>query len=552
MGDTESDLAASENEILRLRAEVSQIEERFLSFLDSELESIFCYEPDAPVPMSLPAVKVAELFTDSRLVVANPTFARLRNEPDVKNLIGGRMKDLARESLPRIVGLITQLIENGNARKGAEVRQTLPDGSIRYAMSNAHLVSAGGAYTRLWVILRDITEQKRLQAEHDALQIQFRQSQRMESLGLLAGGIAHDFNNLLVVIENCSQFAREDMERNPNEARTSLRHIEDASARAAALVRSLMAFARPRSGAMKAVFIDAFVVDLTALLRRLIPSRIAVHTFLDAGQAVQADVAQLEQVLVNLVINAVDAIDDIGEITVRTTKAVPTALQRSSYPWLRGDSFVRLSVTDSGRGILPEVRARLFEPFFTTKAEGKGNGLGLSVVWGAVKSHGGFVDVQSATAQGHGTEFCVYLPSFEDRTATPAPSVARTDWGGQETVLLADDHELVRDVTKALLERSGYRVLAASDGQEAISVFAANADAIDVVILDAIMPNVSGFVAYQRIREIKPKVAILVASGHTSDLFPADWLATTKPRMLSKPFRSEELLQALRALLDET
>ncbi|MDX2022946.1 MAG: response regulator [Deltaproteobacteria bacterium] len=537
-------------EVQSLRAEIRQIEDRFTSFIDSESESIFCYEPDMPIPVTLPAREVAQWFLNSKLAVANKTFARLRNEVDPQVFIGRPMRELARENLDRVASLIEQLIESANKRQGAEVKQMQPDGSIRYALSNAHLVQSNGCYTRLWVILRDITEQKRLQAEHEALQIQLRQAQRMESLGLLAGGIAHDFNNLLVVIENCAQFAGDDMESNPAEARESLRQIEDASARAAALVRSLMAFARPSVGAMRTVYLDSLVLDLTAMLRRLIPARISLTTRLLSSNAIKADVVQIEQVMVNLVINAVDAIDDVGEITIGTSNLDPSPRQRALYPWVQEGPFVRLCVTDNGRGIAPDVRTRLFEPFFTTKPEGKGNGLGLSVVWGAVKRHGGFVDIETGE-DAQGTRFCVFLPQAPDRgvQTTPVPLFADAPLGS-ETILVADDHELVRNVTKDVLERAGYKVILALDGEDAIRTFSEKQAVIDAVILDAIMPKVSGFVAHEQIRQMRPNVPIMVASGHTRDVFPEDWPFREGSTLLSKPFRSEELLRALRALLD--
>ena|GEM_PF-5915490 len=546
------DVRDERESIDKLRAELKQVEIRFASFIDSESESIFCYEPDAPVPVSLPAHQVATLFTESRLVVANPTFARMRGETDPRVFYGRSMAELARETLPRIVGLIQHLIQGDNKRDGVEVRQAQPDGSVRYAMSNAHLVQLDGHYTRLWVILRDITEQKRLQAEHEALQLQFRQSQRMESLGLLAGGIAHDFNNLLVVIENCAQFAGEDMERNPTEARTSLRHMKDASTKAAALVRSLMAFARPKTGVAKPLLIDDLITELLTLLRRLIPGRIELNSQLHSGAAMEADPGQLEQVLVNLVINAVDAIADTGEITLTTRICTLNELQRAAHPWVQHNDFVNISVCDTGPGVTPEVSSRIFEPFFTTKTEAKGSGLGLSVVWGAVKLHGGFVEVTDRNDKNSGACFQVFLPRSSGVVQpTKAPNPVGEVWLGTETILVADDHELVLGVTKSLLERAGYRVLVARDGQEALDVFEANKDSINLVLLDAIMPKITGFTAYQKIQAAKPGVGIIVASGHTSDVFPEEWLQATKPVMLSKPFRSEELLKSIRSVLSQ-
>jgi CheY-like chemotaxis protein len=313
-----------------------------------------------------------------------------------------------------------------------------------------------------------------------------------------------------------------------------------------------MAFSRPKTGAAKPLMIDNVIVDLSSLLRRLIPSRIKLNSQLTSGAAVKADAGQLEQVIVNLVINAVDAMSDTGEISICTRVCSLNEIQRAAHPWALGNQFVNMQICDTGPGITPEVSTRIFEPFFTTKSEGKGSGLGLSVVWGIVKLHGGFVEVTNRVDAASGACFQVYLPVSTDGVLqNKAATLSGEVWLGTETILLADDHELVRDVTKTLLERAGYRVLLASDGQEALDVFAANKHTIDLVVLDAIMPKVTGFTAYQKIQEAKPGVGIIVASGHTSDVFPEDWLQETKPVMLSKPFRSEDLLKCIRGVLNK-
>ncbi len=539
-------------ELARIREELAHTEDRFTSFLESETEAIFCYEPSEGIPVTLSPSEIATRFLEAKLVICNRLYAKARGAERPSDLFGRGMRELARENIDRVRQLIETLIVEGNQHDGVEIKQLQPDGSLRYALARAHLVNQGGFAKRLWVILKDITEQKQLKAERETLELQLRQAQRMESLGLLAGGIAHDFNNLLVVIENCANLAMDDMQSDPAEARESLRQIAAASERAAELTRSLLAFTRRTTGALKPMNVDSLVRDLVSLLRRLVPARVQLETRFNSPTVVaRVDRGQVEQVLVNLVINAVDAIADVGTITLATNEVDLTPLQRSAYPWVLATTYHRLSVSDTGVGISPDIRARIFEPFFTTKTDGKGTGLGLAVVWGCAKQHGGFVEVETAT-ESAGTRFCVYLPSCElaATAATPLHDSLPAR-GGNETVLLIEDHDLVREVSRSVMQRAGYKVLVACDGAEALKVFANHKDDIAVVILDAVMPVVNGYAVFQQISAQRPAMPIIVASGYSGEVFPASFFFEANRILLPKPYMGEQLLLKLRQVLGQ-
>jgi PAS domain S-box-containing protein len=546
-----------------LEIALSEVEERFSSFIESSVESVFCYELPHGVPADHPPADIAEAFMDARLVVCNGMYARTRGSAEPRQLYGRLMPDLARESLSRIKELIVILIKQGNLIDGMEVSQQMPDGKVRYALAKAQLVVRDGRVRRLWGILRDITAQKESERQRQILEDRLAQSQKMESIGLLAGGIAHDFNNLLLVIGAGARMAIEDMRRDPAAADQHLGQVVAAAQRATELTQGLLAFSKGHAVKREPLRLEKAVEDLTSLLRRLIPERISLQyqPAQDQGQhgsddlVIEADRSQLDQLLLNVCLNARDAIADVGVIVIATQKRELSEGDVRGISWMQPGTYVEITIADSGCGIPAELRDRVFEPFFTTKDPGTGTGLGLAIAYTIVKKHGGLIRAEARTHGIHevsGTNIRIWLP-LSNRLPRPevrgeVASTARR--GGGETVLVAEDHEMVAALVKTLLERAGYCVLHAPDGEVALSLFERHENAIDLVILDAVMPRVSGEAVYRAIADRRPDIPILVASGYTRGTFSSEILAARDIDFIPKPFDSALLLRKVREALE--
>ena len=420
----------------------------------------------------------------------------------------------------------------------AEYRIVRPDGSVRTIWGDGQVVhdDSGRPYKVIGAI-QDVTERR-------VLEEQLRQSQRMESIGRLAGGIAHDFNNLLQVILGNADIAMRDPTK-----QTALIEIKMAAQRAAELTRQLLAFGRRQPFAPTDLDLNELVAELTPLLRRMLGERVRVD--FQAGDelfAVSADRGQLEQVLINLCINARDAMPDGGQISIRTHTVEPDERFRIRRPWATAARYAALDVTDGGAGMEPEVRARAFEPFFTTKDAGAGTGLGLAVVYGIVQQHRGEIELESAP--GGGTSVHVYLPAV-DRTAKPSvrPPEGLAP-GGSETLLVVEDEVMVQKLVVNVLKGAGYRVLAATDGKEALALFERDLPRIALVLVDMVMPGMSGRELERRARALRPDIRVLYTTGYASD--PAEIAEIGGERVLYKPYDRNVLLREIRSMLDET
>ncbi|PYO27333.1 MAG: hybrid sensor histidine kinase/response regulator [Gemmatimonadetes bacterium] len=389
--------------------------------------------------------------------------------------------------------------------------------------------------------VRDVTDQRRLQQ-------QVLQSQKMEAVGRLAGGIAHDFNNLLTVITSYSDLLLEDLA--PGDAkRDDLEQVRKAADGAAALTRQLLAFSRQQAVEPRVVSLNTVVEGLQKILRRVIGEDIELTTTLapDLG-AVRADVGQLEQVLMNLAVNARDAMPTGGRLTVETANVEhdPDYAREREAAAVR--QFAMLAVSDTGCGMDEATKARIFEPFFTTKEPGKGTGLGLATVYGIVKQAGGFIWVYSEPGQG--TSFKIYLPEV-DATAerTTAVAGARAP-RGTETVLLVEDAAAVRAVTKQVLERQGYVVLEAPDGEAALRLAQQHRGPIHLLLTDVVLPRVSGRELAERLTQVRPDMKVLYASGYTDDSVVRHGILELGTAYLQKPFSPESLARKVRNVLD--
>ncbi|MBY0228565.1 MAG: response regulator, partial [Gemmataceae bacterium] len=391
------------------------------------------------------------------------------------------------------------------------------------------------------LIARDLTERQ-------GLEEQIRQSQKMEAVGKLAGGIAHDFNNLLTVINGYMAIL---VERTAADApmRGQMEEVRKAGERAATLTRQLLAFSRKQMLAPQPVDLNALVADMDKMLRRLIGEDIRLSADLAPSlRTVKADPGQLEQVVVNLAVNARDAMPQGGRLALSTSDVFLDAEAVKATPEVRPGPYVLLSVSDTGCGMPPEVAARAFEPFFTTKPVGKGTGLGLSTVYGIVKQSGGHIEIDSSP--GAGTTFRVYLPPLEQAAEAPAPVIVPTVRGGKETVLVVEDEEGVRRLAREILRQKGYTVLEACDGIQALAACDRHPGRIDLVLTDAVMPNMGGGTLARKLRVLRPEAKILFMSGFTDSALIRHGVASGEVDCLLKPFGPDGLAKAVRAVLD--
>jgi two-component system, cell cycle sensor histidine kinase and response regulator CckA len=395
--------------------------------------------------------------------------------------------------------------------------------------------------------LKDQAIQHLLQAQaaRQRLENRLQQAERLESLGRLAGGVAHDFNNLLAVILNCADFVAEANVGN-DAVRADIDHIRHAAERAARLTRQLLIFGRREQAKLEALDLNLITADLQDLLARSIGENIKLIVDPGAGlPAVRADRSQLEQVLVNLAVNARDAMPDGGTLTIETSLVQLDDEFARLNPGARPGCHVALSVSDTGVGMGPDVVGRIFEPFFTTKPPGKGTGLGLATVHGIVIAAGGSLTVESA--QGVGTTIRAFFPSADETAQAPAaPIAASAHRGGGRTILIVEDEPAVLEVTARILRRNGYQVQATASGSQALAL-AAEHD-IDLLLTDQVMPEISGPELADLIRRIRPETAVLYMSGYSQDISGAR-RASAADLLVRKPFTEQTLLDGIQAAL---
>jgi PAS domain S-box-containing protein len=390
-------------------------------------------------------------------------------------------------------------------------------------------------------ISRDITERQRLEE-------QLRQAHKMEAMGQLAGGVAHDFNNLLTVILGYSELLLGILEGHAT-AHGLVEQVKKAGDRAAALTRRLLAFSRRQVLAPRPLDLNAIVTDLGKMLQRLIGEDIVLETRLDLElPPVKADAGQIEQILMNLAVNARDAMPRGGRLTITTLSQVVEACDSTGHPEVEPGRYAVLGVCDTGCGMDAETRKHLFEPFFTTKGVGKGTGLGLAMVHGIVKQSGGFIEVHSSP--GAGAAFRIFLPeSRTEGSAGPGPVSAAPPAAAPATVLVAEDEEQVRGLVRAVLEQHGYTVLEAADGQEALRVCEGHDQPIDLLITDILMPEMNGRDLARRMTELRPDVRVLYISGYSGSVIVRQGLLEAGAAYLQKPFAPEALVCLVREVL---
>jgi len=382
------------------------------------------------------------------------------------------------------------------------------------------------------------------------LEEQFRQAQKMEAIGRLAGGVAHDFNNLLTVISACSETLLMDAPAE-GEIRELLTEIKIAGQRAATLTRQLLAFSRKQVLEPKVLDLNEVVTDCDKMLKRLVGEDVDLVAVLDLALGkVKSDPGQLEQVLMNLVVNARDAMPQGGKLTIDTSNSVLDSTYCRAHTEVKPGRYILLAVSDTGCGMDEKTQACIFEPFYTTKSVGKGTGLGLAMVYGFIKQSGGHICVYSEV--GLGSTFKMYLPEVG---AVPSsgelPADNETMPGGDETILLAEDDSAVRAHTRRVLERCGYTVLEAAQGAEALRLAETETGPLHLLVSDVVMPEMGGRRLVERVLALKPGIKVLCLSGYTADAVVRHGVLESEIAFLQKPFTPSVLARKVREVLDK-
>jgi len=475
-----------------------------------------------------------------RILQANPALVRMlgyASEEEVLNL--DMANDVYRRPAEREGAMAWT--RTRDSAEGIELEFRRKEGSAFSVRCDIHIVrDAHGQPEFLESFIEDVTERR-------DLEVQLRQRQKMEAIGLLAGGVAHDFNNLLGVISGYAELVGEQVAPGSGTF-ASVEQIRKAADRAAALTRQLLAFSRQQVLETKILDINFIVEEMSKMLPRLLGEDIELRSRLSPGiGAVKADQGQIEQVIMNLAVNARDAMPGGGRLVISTEQILmdsDLALKRS--PMLPG-SYVLLSVSDTGTGMDTQTQAHIFEPFFTTKERGRGTGLGLATVYGFVKQIGGYVWVESAP--GAGSTFSIYLPVTEEMLRKGTPLAAAAASGrGTGTILLVEDEESLRSLTRSVLEQNGYTVLEAGNGPEAVEVAQAAGRPIDVLLTDMVMPGMNGRAVAERVSRLYPEIKVVYMSGYTG--FSSRESASFNAVIIAKPFTRAVLLQKIREALE--
>ncbi|HEX7049285.1 MAG TPA: PAS domain S-box protein [Longimicrobiales bacterium] len=479
-----------------------------------------------------------------RVLRANSEFTRLFGYP-LEEVVGRDINDLIVPAHLRDEALAYTERVSGGEQLNVETVRCRKDGTSIEVSILGTPIEVPGEPQRVYAIYRDITERKHLEE-------QLRQAQKMEAVGRLAGGIAHDFNNLLTAIIGHAQILLDEMAADAP-VWSDLDEIRKSAERAAGLTRQLLAFSRKQMLRPRVVDLNALISEVQKMLRRLIGEDVELATMLDPELgAVRADPSQLEQVLLNLAVNARDAMPAGGRLVIETRNVELDETYVRRHGYVQAGPYVLLAVSDTGTGMDADTLAHVFEPFFTTKEQGKGTGLGLSTVYGIVKQSGGHIWVYSEV--DHGTTFKIYLPRVEETAgaaATDIPDAPQMELlGGGETVLLVEDEDAVRSLAQRILRKSGYQVLGARTGSEALEVCERHWGPIHLMLTDVVMPEMGGRELAERLAALRPEMKMLFMSGYTEDDVLRRGVLDAGAAFLEKPFTPEALVRKVRALLE--
>jgi two-component system cell cycle sensor histidine kinase/response regulator CckA len=507
---------------------------------------------DAPSPDRHADTHAGELFQDAPmgvgladaagwLVEANPALARFFGQGDA--LAGSAITDLLDAGERGAVLALIGRAASGETGLGAvEVRgpQSATGEPRMGELFAAPMIGAMSGHAVLYLV--DVTEQK-------SLETKFAQSQKLQAVGQLAGGVAHDFNNLLTVIIGNCEFL---LMRHPagDSSFKEINEVHQNALRAANLVGQLLAFSRKQTMQPKQLALGDVVGELAQMLRRLVGEGITLDVEHDSDLwPVHADEAQLSNAIINLVVNARDAMPTGGAIVIKAVNQTMDRARALGTAIMPAGDYVRIAVTDTGTGMSKEVQSKIFDPFFTTKPIGQGTGLGLATVYGIVKQTGGFITVDSEL--GKGTCFCIYLPRHQGEVLQQGEAVAPAprDVTGQDTILLVEDEEAVRSFAARALRMRGYHVLEAGGGEEALEMVKDEDVSIDLIITDVVMPNMDGPALVRRVKELKPGLAVIFMSGYAEEAFRKADQSSEDIHFLPKPFGLKQLAAKVKDVL---
>ncbi len=526
------ELAASANHMLELR----RAAEAALRESEERLQLLFAYAADA--------MYVSDL--SGRLIQVNQQACETTGYTEAELLTMNVTDVDAAKSDPEALQAYFATLSPGRTARLSSRHRHKNGTTFPVEITVALLDTPGGPY--VFGIARDVSERRRAEEERLQLEAQLQQAQKMEAVGKLTGGLAHDFNNLLQVINAGTDIALSDLEPE-HPVRPLLVEVAQAGDRAANLVRQLLVFSRRQIMRPEVLEMNAVVEEVLRLIQRILGEHIRLEWMPGAVPCiVSADRGMVEQSLMNLCVNARDAMAEGGVLHVETG---PAELDRAfcmENPWAEPGRYVRLTVRDSGCGMDAETVGRIYEPFFSTKSAGKGTGLGLSTVYGIVKQHRGLICATSSP--GCGATFDLYWPQCEENALPIAPIPAPECRGGSETILMAEDDEMVRSLSQRILVGNGYTVLVAEDGEQALRLFDEHRDSIDLVILDVVMPKLGGREAYEQMRARRPGLRVLFASGYSETAIHKDFKLEGGLQLLQKPYTRDPFLRAVRAVLD--
>ncbi len=513
----------------RKRAEeaLRRTEEKYRGIFENAVEGIYQTTPDG------------------RYISANPALARMLGFDSSEELISTRADIRNQEYVhPELHAEFKRLMEEHGVVQNFEYQAYRKDGKAIWVSENAHAVrDAEGRILYFEGAAQDITQRRELEQ-------QLRQMQRIEGIGRLAGGVAHDFNNILMAISSYAELLHGQLSEK-DAGRRYLDEIAKSIDRAASLTQGLLAFSRKQVLSPKVLDLNALIAEQIKMLKRLIPENIELK-FIPGGALgrVKVDPGQVEQIVMNLVINARDAMPSGGGVLIETDNAQLDQADCGLQSPAQTGNYVMLAVSDSGCGMDTETKSHIFEPFFTTKEQGKGTGLGLAIVFGIVKQSAGYIFVQSEP--GHGATFKIYLPRVEDAIQSDDSETCGVSFSGNETILLVEDEAAVRESAAEYLVENGYTVLKASRGSEALEMAEEHRQPIHLLLTDLVMPHMSGRELSERIAHIHPETKVVFMSGYSNNLLSNQQVLDPKQVLLQKPFRLTALGRRIRETLSHT
>ena len=515
--------------------------EQALKESEDKYKQLFDYAPSAIYEID---------FQQNRVVAANEVAHEYLGYSREELLAMSPAELLSEQSQELLARRIQQMDEGMELPLQDEFEVIGKNGLKFWILTNIRFSYENGMIKSGSIVAHDITELKKAEQEKEELRSQLMQAKKLEAVGTLAGGIAHDFNNLLQAINGYTQVLLMD-KTEENSDYLNLKAIQAAGNRAADLVKQLLLFSRRADSERKSVELNQEVLQAQKMLQRTIPKMIDVEVHLGSRLwTIEADPLQMEQVLLNLGINAADAMPEGGRFLIETENIIIEEEDARKHLELDPGRYVLLKVSDTGHGVDPENLEKIFEPFYTTKEIGKGTGLGLSSVYGIVKNHGGHINCSSEP--GRGTTFLIYLPAAKKQdVSVQKGEIDEPAEGGAEKILIVDDEKMIRDFAAQALENYGYEILTASSGEEALEIYSANPGEIDLIIMDIGMPGMGGYKCLEKLIRLSPPARVLMASGYSPREQAGKTVDSGAAGFIGKPYALNDLLTKVRSVLED-